>query len=56
MKLRLQKLVFAVFLIGLPGLVFAADNDWHAEVGKALGKTGAVMPRRSISAVREGSG
>ncbi len=43
MKLTLQKLAFLLLLIGLPELACAADNDWQAEVGKALGKTGAAM-------------
>jgi hypothetical protein len=29
-------------IIAVPG--FAADNDWKAEVGKALGQTGVTMP------------
>jgi hypothetical protein len=44
MKLSLQKFVFAAFLIGLPGLAFAANNGWQGEIGKALGKSGAAMP------------
>jgi hypothetical protein len=44
MKFDLKHLVFAAFLAGLPGVVFAADNGWQAEVGKALGKTGAALP------------
>jgi hypothetical protein len=44
MKFDLQKLVFAAALAGLPGVVLAADDGWQAEVGKALGKTGAAMP------------
>jgi hypothetical protein len=30
---------------------FAADNGWQAEVGKALGKTGAAMPAGCIASV-----
>jgi hypothetical protein len=44
MKFSIQKLVLAAVLAGMPGLPFAADNGWQAEVGKALGKTGSAMP------------
>src|SRR6516165_5412852 len=43
MKFQLRKLVLAAFFAGMPGLAFAAD-DWQAQVGEALGKTGAKMP------------
>jgi hypothetical protein len=44
MKFSMQKLALAALLAGMPGLALAADNGWQAEVGKALGKTGAAMP------------
>jgi hypothetical protein len=37
-------LVFASFLGGFAGAAVAADGDWQAQVGEALGKTGAAMP------------
>ena len=39
-----RKLVFAAFFAAIPCLAFAADDGWQAEVGKALGKTGAALP------------
>ena len=44
MKFSMRILALAALLAGIPGLAFAADNGWQAEVGKALGKTGAAMP------------
>jgi hypothetical protein len=44
MKSYAQKLALAVVFAGIPGLAFAADDGWRAQVGKALGKTGAAMP------------
>jgi hypothetical protein len=44
MKAYARKLALAAVFAGLPGLALAADNGWQAEVGKALGKTGAAMP------------
>jgi hypothetical protein len=44
MRFHLRKLVLAACFAGMPGLAFAADDGWQAEVGKALGKTGAKMP------------
>lgn len=44
MKFSMWMLPLAAFLAGMPGLAFAADNGWQAEVGKALGKTGSAMP------------
>jgi hypothetical protein len=44
MKSYAQKLALAVIFAGIPGLAFAADDGWQAQVGKALGKTGAAMP------------
>jgi Domain of Unknown Function (DUF1259) len=40
----LARLVAAALLVGASGLAFAADDSWQAQVGKALGKTGAAMP------------
>src|SRR5215469_5095885 len=44
MKSYAQKLAVALVLAGIPSFAFAADDGWQAEVGKALGKTGAAMP------------
>ena len=44
MKSYAQKLALAVVFAGISGLAFAADDGWQAQVGKALGKTGAAMP------------
>jgi hypothetical protein len=44
MKFHLRKLVLAAFFAGMPGLAVAADDSWQAQVGKALGKSGAQMP------------
>jgi hypothetical protein len=44
MKAYARKLALAAVFAGLPGLALAADNGWQAEVGNALGKTGAAMP------------
>jgi hypothetical protein len=44
MKFHSRKLVLAACFAGMPGLAFAADDGWQAQVGKALGKTGANMP------------
>ena len=40
----LARLVAAALLVGASGLAIAADDGWQAQVGKALGKTGAAMP------------
>ena len=37
MKAYARKLALAVIFAGIPGLTFAAEGGWHAEVGKALG-------------------
>ncbi len=44
MKFSMRILALAIFFAGMSGLGLAADNGWQAEVGKALGKTGAAMP------------
>ena len=44
MKFYVRKLALAALLAGAPGLAFAADDGWQAQVGEALGKTGAAMP------------
>jgi hypothetical protein len=44
MKFSMRILALAAFLAGMSGLALAADNGWQAEVGEALGKTGAAMP------------
>ena len=41
MRINMRKIALAVLLAGAPGLAFAADNGWQAQVGEALGKTGA---------------
>src|SRR5246500_115666 len=43
MWLYVREFVLVALLAGAPGLVVAAD-DWHAQVGEALGKTGAAAP------------
>ena len=40
---NLPKLALAAFLAAVPRLASAAD-DWQAQVGEALGKTGATAP------------
>ena len=40
----LGKLALAALLSGASGASFAADNDWQARVGEALGKPGAATP------------
>ena len=44
MKSYVRKLALAAVLTGIPGLAVAADDGWQAQVGAALGKTGAAMP------------
>src|SRR5499433_1211642 len=41
--LHLRQLALVAFVAGAPGLAVAAD-DWQAQVGEALGKTGATTP------------
>ena len=43
MRLHVRKLALVALLAGAPGLAVAAD-DWQAQVGEALGKTGATTP------------
>ena len=43
MRLHVRELALAALLAGAPGLAVAAD-DWQAQVGEALGKTGATAP------------
>src|ERR1700758_294959 len=43
MRLQVRELAIAALLAGAPGLAVAAD-DWQAQVGAALGKTGAQAP------------
>jgi hypothetical protein len=39
----LSKLALAAFLATVPRLASAADDDWQAQVGQALGKPGSAM-------------
>src|ERR1700739_2039463 len=43
MRLHLRQLTLVALVGGAPGLAVAAD-DWQAQVGEALGKTGATAP------------
>src|SRR5499425_2147841 len=43
MRLHVRELALVALLAGAPGLAVAAD-DWQAQVGQALGKTGATAP------------
>ena len=43
MRLHLRALALAALLTEASGLAVAAD-DWQAQVGEALGKTGATPP------------
>src|ERR1700751_5858117 len=43
MWLYVREFVLVALLAGAPGLAVAAD-DWHAQVGEALGKAGAAAP------------
>jgi hypothetical protein len=43
MRLHVRELALIALLAGAPGLAVAAD-DWQAQVGAALGKTGATAP------------
>jgi hypothetical protein len=44
MKLQVRELVMAALLAGISMSALAADDDWQAQVGQALGKAGAAMP------------
>jgi hypothetical protein len=43
MRLHLRQLALVALVAAAPGLAVAAD-DWQAQVGEALGKTGATTP------------
>jgi Domain of Unknown Function (DUF1259) len=40
---ELYKLALAAFLAAVPHFALAADNNWQAQVGQALGKSGSAM-------------
>jgi hypothetical protein len=44
MRFDLRRLTLAALFAGAPGLAFAADDGWQAQVGAALGKTGSAAP------------
>jgi hypothetical protein len=44
MRFDLRRLTLAALFAGAPGLAFAADDGWQAQVGAALGKTGSTAP------------
>jgi hypothetical protein len=44
MRFDLRPLTLAALFAGAPGLAFAADDGWQAQVGAALGKTGSAVP------------
>ena len=44
MRFDLRRLTLAALFAGTPGLAFAADDGWQAQVGAALGKTGSESP------------
>jgi hypothetical protein len=44
MRFDLRRLTLAALVAGAPGLAFAADDGWQAQVGAALGKTGSAAP------------
>jgi hypothetical protein len=44
MRSYLRRLTLAALFAGSPGLGFAADDGWQAQVGAALGKTGSAAP------------
>src|SRR5205807_7148470 len=44
MKFHLRQLALAAALTGASSLAMAADDDWQARVGEALGKTGTAAP------------
>jgi hypothetical protein len=44
MRFDLRQLTLAALFAGVPGLAFAADDGWQAQVGAALGKTGSAAP------------
>ena len=44
MKFHARQLALTAILAGMSGLAVAADDDWQARVGAALGKTGSAAP------------
>jgi hypothetical protein len=44
MKFHARQLALTAILAGMSSLAVAADDDWQARVGEALGKTGAAAP------------
>jgi hypothetical protein len=44
MKFHARQLALTAVLAGVSSLAVAADDDWQARVGEALGKTGAAAP------------
>jgi Domain of Unknown Function (DUF1259) len=44
MKFHARQLALTAVLAGVSSLAVAADDDWQARVGEALGKPGAAMP------------
>jgi hypothetical protein len=59
----LRALAVAAVLAATPGVAFAADDDWQAQVGQALGKPGSAMaggvyrvslPRTDLKATLDG--
>jgi Domain of Unknown Function (DUF1259) len=63
MRFDLRQLLLAALLTGASSLAVAADDDWQARVGEALGKTGSAvsggiyrvgLPRTDIKATLDG--
>ena len=44
MSFHLRQFALVALLAGAPGVAFAADDGWQAQVGAALGKTGSAAP------------
>src|SRR5271169_3428729 len=44
MRFHLRQFALMALLAGAPGVAFAADDGWQAQVGAALGKTGSAAP------------
>ena len=44
MKFHARQLALTAVLAGVSSLAIAADDDWQAQVGAALGKTGSAAP------------
>jgi len=60
---NLRALAVASVLAATPVVAFAADDDWQAQVGQALGKSGSAMaggvyrvalPRTDLKATLDG--